>query len=238
MKFSACAAGGCGRWRKKGWCVAWPAGLIALSTLLAGCQNAPFHITLLQGTYHPNNIYVNPSGLSPNLRRVAVLPIAAETDGENLPEGCAALTPVLWDQLIKAKKFEVVMVNPACLRSGTGQPAWTGGEDLPADIMRVLRQEYGCDGVLFAELTAYRAYPPLAVGWRLKLVDAHTGRIIWAADEMFDAARPAVYHGVQRFTDPGLTQSLFCDDNWWAADSPTQLGRFAAARLLKSLPNR
>jgi hypothetical protein len=35
--------------------------------------------------------------------------------------------------------------------------------------------------VPFAELTAYRAHAPLAVGWRLKLVDACSGQIVWAA---------------------------------------------------------
>jgi hypothetical protein len=238
MKFSACAAGGFDRRWKKGWRAVWSAGLIALSSALAGCQYAPFHITLLQQSYRPNNVFVDPPKLPPAFQRVAVLPIAAETPGDNLPEGCTALTPVLWDQLIKTKKFELVAVNPDRLRSGSGQPVWTGAENLPADFLAFLRREYGCDGVLFAELTAYRAYAPMAVGWRLKLVDVRSGQIIWAADELFDAARPAVAHGVQRFTDPGFTRSLFCDDDWLAVNSPSQFGRYSAAALLHTLPGR
>jgi hypothetical protein len=237
MKSSACFRG-FDRLRKRRWRTGWPFGLILLGAALAGCQNAPFHVTLLQGSYRPNNVFAYPLKLSLNFQRVAVLPIAAESAGNALPEGCAALTPVLWDQLVKTKKFEVVAVDPSRLRQGTGQPVWTGTENLPQEFLVFLRREYGCDGVLFAELTSYRAYAPLAVGWRFKLVDVRSGQVVWAADEVFDAARPAVAHGVQRFTDPGLTRSLFCDDDWLAINSPSQFGSYTAAALLKTLPDR
>lgn len=238
MKFNACTAIGPEPRREKRRCPVWPAGLMALSLALTGCQTAPFHIALLQKPYRPDNTFVYPPKLSLNLQRVAVLPITPETTGNNLPEGCEAMTPILWDQLVKAKKFEVVAVDPARLHSGTGQPYWTGTETLPADFLAYLRREYGCDGVLFAELTTYRAQAPLAVGWRLKLADARSGQIIWSVDEVFDAAKPSVAHGVQRFTDPGFTRSLFCDDNWLAINSPSQFGRYSAAALLGTLPDR
>jgi len=239
MKFSASSsADGVVHRRKKSWRAVGSAGLMALSVAMAGCQNAPFHVGLLQRSYQPDNTFAYPPKLSLNVQRVAVLPIAAETAGDNLPEGCAALAPVLWDQLVKAKKFELVAVDPVRLRAGSGQPRWTGTETLPADFLAFLRREYGCDGVLFAELTTYRAYAPMAVGWRLKLVDARSGQIIWAADELFDAAQPAVEHAVQRFTDPGLTRSLFYNSSWLAVNSPSQFGRYSAAALLETLPNR
>ena len=147
--------------------------------------------------------------LSLNLQRVAVLPLAAENAGSDLPEGCETLTPVLWEQLVKTKKFEVVAVDAAKLRSRTGQVNWTGAENLPPDFFAFLRREYGCDGVLFAELTAYRAYAPLAVGWRLKLVDARTGQIVWSADELFDAARPGVSRAAQQFEQTPAHVAVF-----------------------------
>jgi hypothetical protein len=237
MKSSARSSGFDRRWKKR-WRGGWPVWLLLFGAAMTGCQNAPFHATLLQRSYRPNNVFVDPPKLSLNLQRVAVLPIAAESAAHDLPEGCAALTPVLWDQLIKTKKFEVVSVDPVRLRHGTGQPLWTGTEELPADFLAFMRREYGCDAVLFAELTTYRAFAPLAVGWRFKLVDVRSGQVVWAVDELFDAARPAVAHGVQRFTDPALTRSLFCDDNWLAVNSPSQFGSYTAAALLKTLPNR
>ena len=238
MNFSARLAAGVDRRRKRRWRMVWPVGLVALSTAIGGCQSAPFDLAVLQRSYRPDNIFAYPPKLSPNFQRVAVLPIAAESPGDDLPEGCAALTPVLREQLLKTKKFEVVAVDPSCLRGGTGRPAWTGTETLPADFLAFLRREYGCDGVMFAELTTYRAYAPLAVGWRLKLVDARSGQVIWAADELFDARRPAVARGVQRFTEPGLALPFLHQDNWIAINSPGQFGSYAAATLLGTLPDR
>lgn len=238
MKSSVCPANGFERWRKKWWRTFWPIGLITLSTALCGCQSAPLSLSLLQRSYRPDNVFVYPPKLSMNLQRVAVLPLAAETAANNLPEGCAALTPVLWDQLVKTKRFEVVTVDPARLQGGTGQANWIGFENLPPDFLAFLRREYGCDAVLFAELTAYRAYAPLAVGWRLKLVDARSGQIIWSADEVFDAARPDVAAGVQRFTNHGLTLPFGREESWVAINSPSQFGRYSAATLLDTLPVR
>ena len=183
---AARSAGGEKWWRAGRW-----AGFFALSGILAGCQTAPLHVSIFRRDYQPDNVFVYPPKLALNLQRVAVLPLAAENSACDLPEGCDALSPVLWEQLVKTKKFEVVAVDADKLRSRTGRANWTGAENLPPDFLAFLRREYGCDAVLFAELTAYRAYAPLAVGWRLKLVDARSGQILWSADELFDAAHPA-----------------------------------------------
>jgi len=238
MKFSAFAVGFVNRrWRRQ-WHAVWPLGLIALTAAIGGCQSAPPSLGLLQRSYRPDNIFVNQPKLSPALQRVAVLPLAAETAGNDLPEGCAALTPVLWDQLVKAKRFEVVTVDPLRLRGGTGQLSWTGVENLPPDGLAFLRREYGCDGVLFAELTTYRAYAPLAIGWRLKLVDVRTGQVVWATDELFDARRLNVAQAAQRFAEPGWAVPFCRTPNWLALESPSQFGQYSAAALLATLPNR
>ena len=245
MNSSACPVGGNDRRRMIRWRAGWSVGLFAMCAAIGGCQSAPPHASLFEQNFRPDNIFVYPPKLSLNLQRVAVLPIAAETAGSDLPEGCQTLTPVLWEQLVKTKKFEVVAVDAATLRSRTGQVNWTGGENLPpyflAFLRRVLaflRREYGCDGVLFAELTAYRAYAPLAVGWRLKLVDARSGQIVWSVDELFDAARPGVFRAAQRIERPGFVMPFFHDENWVAVNSPQRFGRYSAAIVLETLPER
>ena len=238
MNSSACPVGGNDRRRMIRWRAGWSVGLFALCAALGGCQSAPPHASLFEQNFRPDNIFVYPPKLSLNLQRVAVLPIAAETAGSDLPEGCQTLTPVLWEQLVKTKKFEVVAVDAATLRSRTGQVNWTGGENLPPDFLAFLRREYGCDGVLFAELTAYRAYAPLAVGWRLKLVDARSGQIVWSVDELFDAARPGVFRAAQRIERPGFVMPFFHDENWVAVNSPQRFGRYSAAIVLETLPER
>jgi len=238
MNFSAFSGRSHRRGHSKSWRAGWLVGIFALSGILAGSRAAPPPAGLSRREHRPENVFAYPAKLSLDLRRVAVLPLAAETANRDLPSGCAALAPVLWEELVKTRKFEVVTVDAATLRRGTGQTAWTGTETLPADFLTYLRREYGCDGVLFAELTAYRAYAPLAVGWRLKLVDVRSGQIIWAADELFDAAQPAVYRAAQRFAGPQSLWPFGREENWAAANSPRQFGRYATAALLDTLPER
>jgi len=234
MNFSATPAGTHRRRQTRVWRAGWLAGFFAL----AGLQAAPPGSGIFRRDYRPDNVFAYPAKLSLDFRRVAVLPLAAGSASSDLSEGCAALTPVLFEQLVKTKRFELVPVDPEELRRGTGQSHWTGTETMPADFLDFLRREYGCDGVLFAELTTYHGYAPLAVGWRLKLVDARSGQIIWATDELFDATQPAVRRASQNFEAKGIVWPFSHDENWLALNSPRQFGRYSAATLLAALPER
>ena len=186
----------------------------------------------------PQNVFAAPGRLSAKILRVAVLPLASENAGGQLPEGCTALTPVVWEQAVKSKRFEAVTVHADQLRAATGRSLWTGSEVLPADFYDSLRREYACDAVLFSEVTAFRAYAPLAVGWRFKLVDVHTGQVIWAAEEIFDAADKKVARAAQRFEHPRPHFTLMESGDWAVLNSPRKFGGYSAAALLETLPER
>ena len=202
------------------------------------------------------NVFAAAPVLPKDLKRVVLLPLAAETSPADLAGGCDTLNPILLAKLIKTKKFEVISARPEVLRSLTGQSSWTGAEKLPADFFDSLQRTYGCDGVLFCQLTEFRAYAPLAVGWRMKLVDAHTQKIIWAADEDFDAKDPAVEADAKQFqkqqhpNPTGVAARLKTfltaagpqprnpDDQWDVMNSPRFFGEYSAGKLLKTLPER
>lgn len=227
------------RWRRR---LVWRAGWLAAFFALANVQAAPPQPRVSGPSYRPDNIYrpdnvfAYSAKLSIGIRRLAVLPVATAVQGGDLPEGCAALNPILLEQLVNTKRFEVVSVDPARLREATGEASWTGTEALPRDFLGFLHREYDCDAVLFAELTVYRAYAPLAIGWRLKLVDDRSGQILWAADELFDAADPAVEKSVQAFYGKGLISRLTHHEDWMAVNSPRQFGRYTAVTLFNTLP--
>jgi len=214
----------------------WLAPLLAICCCFAGCATQARHLTLLKPEYQPDNIFAYPDYLPLNLQRVAVLPLACDEPRANLPEGCEALNPVLLNELAKLKKFEIVPVHGEHLRSRTGRATWTGTEVLPADFLETLQRTYGCDAVLFCQLTVFHAYAPLAIGWRFKLVDTRTRQIVWAADEVFDASQLTVANGARRFQFTSA-QSASADD-WSIRNSPRQFGQYAAARLLARLPGR
>ena len=203
------------------------------------------------------NVFVSSPVLPNDLKRVVVLPLAFKEPRADLGSGCEMLEPILQTELIKTKKFEVIPANPEMLRNLTGRLSWTGAEILPADFFDSLQRVYGCDAVLFCQLTAFRAYTPLAVGWRMKLVDVRTQKIIWAADEVFDAIEPAVAKDAEQFEKQqqnihGETRSLLktllnyadrqpasaLDDQWAILNSPRYFGRYSAVKVLQTLPTR
>jgi len=238
MNFRACSGGDTGRRREKIRRAACLAGFIALCGSLASCQTTPTHTSVFRSDFRPDNVFVYPAKFSLDLRRVAILPIAPAADAANLPDGCEALAPVLWEQVVKTKKFEAVLVDSQALSQHMGHAAWTGREVLPPDFFAWLRREYDCDGVLFVELTAYRAYTPLAVGWRFKLVDVRSTQVIWSADELFDAGQPAVQRAASKFERETSVLPLITDKDWAMFNSPRRFGRYSAAALLDSLPER
>jgi len=238
MKFRADSTGGKTRRYGKKWRVVWTAGFAALCGVMVSCQTTPIQTVVFRSDFKPDNIFVYPPRLALEFRRVAVLPIAAASGDGDLPAGCEALAPVLIEQLVKTKKFEAVPVDGDFLLPRTGRAAWTGRETLPPNFFDDLRREYDCDGVLFAELTVYRAYAPLAVGWRFKLVDARTRQIIWAADEVFDASQADVRHAAVKFDEKTPVLPFVVDKDWAMLNSPCRFGRYTAATLLETLPER
>jgi hypothetical protein len=211
---------------------------LAACVLLAGCASPVFQNLGFSPPYHPDNVFLYVPGLAPDVKRVAVLPLACDGQRVDLSDGCEMLNPVLKFELIKAKKFEIVSVSPDILRSRTGRATWTGAEMLPPDLFETLRQLYGCDAILFCQLTAFRAYAPLAVGWRMKLVDARTRQTLWAADEVFDAGEPAVHAGASYYESDELRIPRHKPENWLVLNSPRQFGQYSAAQLLATLPTR
>jgi hypothetical protein len=186
-----------------------------------------------------DNTYQATPVLPAELRRVAVLPAAWEGSKSDLASGGETLEPLLRAELAKTRRFELVGVAPQDLRGLTGRLSWTGEETLPLDFFDSLRRVYGCDAVLFFQLTLYQAYAPLSVGWRMKLVDARTHQILWAVDEVFDAEQPAVLNQARQFQAAGAWSLLRdSDSDWQTENSPRVFGRYALAKSLSTLPNR
>lgn len=203
------------------------------------------------------NVFVSSPELPADLNRVVMLPPACESFSGPMADACQMLGPVLKAELIKTGKFEVVAADPETLRNCTGRLSWTGEEALPDDFFDSLKQFYGCDAVLFCHLTAFRSSAPLAIGWRLKLADVKTGKILWAADEVYDARDLAVAKAAQQYEKQQQPhQSVvfhiysflaWCintptrsalDDQWNILHSPRYFGAFSAAQLLNTLPAR
>lgn len=220
--------------------------MILVSVLLlltVGCSTT----TIAQGEIitGPNHELSNIHRLGPKLperiRRVAMLPLSTEPGNSDLASGRDALEPILQSELDKLNVFEVIRITPQQMRQYTGQTDWSAADKLPVNFLSTLKQETGCDAVLFSRLTRYHAYPPMAVGWNLKLVDATDAQIWWAADEMFDQADKSVVASSRRYQ---LEHSKYYQANPLLADSrtalisPRKLAQYSASALFATLPER
>jgi len=220
------------------------AGIALLCVLsLSGCKTAQ-----PVANYKPENYHRGVTFLPKEVQRVALLPIACNAENADLEEACRALASIVNRELIETRKFEVIVVPCEAMLSRTQRRAWSGLETLPAQFFEALREESGCDAAFFAELTDYKPYSPLAIGWRFKLVDVRTKKIIWATDEVFDASVATVANAARQFDSripkprPGRIERFLDrtegEDHWAMLHSPAVFGQFTVASLLTTLPER
>ena len=176
------------------------AGLVSLGMLLAGCSGMPARTRMALGpAYEPGNVFVSSTTLPGSVKRVAVLPMSVQGTGRNLDAGRETLGPILFSELSKSGRFELIIVSGKQLRSWTGRSSWTVTDQLPTEFLSRIRKETGSDAVLFSQLNRFEPYPPLAVGLSMHLVETEIARMVWAVDEMVDASDPTVATGAQRF---------------------------------------
>jgi hypothetical protein len=208
-----------------------------IPVVLTGCSLMPpvMHQTLV-APYQPGNVYVRQGGWSGKIQRVAVLPIPQSRQDGMQAAGADALDPVFVSELRKRKVFEVVSVSAERLRELTGEGAWSADQNLPADFFERLRRATGCDAVVFVNLTSFQAYPPLQVGWKVRLVDCEQRQTWWAVDEVFNAGSISVAAAAENYARSELNppNPLLGDQS--VLYSPRRFGRYTAEAVADTLP--
>lgn len=210
-----------------------------LALLQAGCASGPFlGQTSLVSSYVPANVYQEEADFPPEIKRVALLPLSVDDEMPDLEFGRASLAQLLAGEFGRARQFELVMVSPEQLLRVTGTSRWRASGRFSTDYFERLRDEFGVQAVLLPELTQYRPYEPLAIGWRVKLVDASEPRVLWAVDEVFDARVPAVAAAARRYAHnhPDAAGSLV--DDRAVLQSPRRFARYTASAVVSTLPAR
>lgn len=209
---------------------------LAAMVTLSGCSLEARRALAMP--YQPKNVHSIAPQLPASLRRVAVLPLTTDATGSADEAGVKILESVLLEELNKRKAFEVIPVSREQLRSWTGEPAWKAHDKLPAGLFAKLRESTGCDAVFLSHLTLYRAYPPLAVGWRLALIDVEPPKERWAVDEVFDAGSPEVIKAAEMYFDREANEPSPQMDQSAVLNSPKRFGHYSAHAVLALLPGR
>lgn len=210
------------------------AGLLALNT---ACQNVakkdfgPY----IGPFYTVGNVYMHPSGLPDEIRRVAVLPLIPSRGNRDAERGIHHTQSVFTEEFSRNRRLDLVTVTPDRLQRMFGRRAFYADEPLPFDFLPRLQTETGCQAVLFAELTTFRAYPPVALGWKLHLFDLESEELIWAVDEVFDGGTAPVSNSMKRFIRQKHSTHGAAATELLVLDSPREMARFSLSEVIPTL---
>lgn len=210
---------------------------------MTACRSVPVQNLELPAYYHPANVAVASPTLPASIKRVALLPLASVKGDQSLEQGVDALGPVVDSELKKTERFEVVNVSPAHLRELTGQSSWRADETLPIDFFRALQRDTGCDAVMFCEVTRYKPYQPLAIGWKLCLAAQGVGektdpRKLWSVDEVLDAGDTKIAQAARTYYTQHIHNEIIASDANTVTRSPAMFGQFSLSALFATLPVR
>jgi hypothetical protein len=223
--------------------------VLVAAALLTSCRALPplpAQVQDLGPAYQPSNIYRRANSLPPEVHRVALLPLTTTSPSAYLIAGAETLEPLIYAELEKAKRFEVIPVTSQQMKQWTGQESWRADEQLPPNLFERISAGTACDAVFFCQLTRYQPYQPLAVGWKFSLVEnpkgtnAETGeiqpRILWSVDEVLDAGDPAVTTGARLYYTQHLRNDAPSADPATMLISPARFGQYTLSTLLGTLP--
>jgi hypothetical protein len=207
------------------------------SVLLAACSTKPLTDPILGPDHVLNNVYHKEAVLEGAIKRVAVLPLSYPDVKAAAVSARETLEPVFHAELQKAARFELFYVNPAQLQLWSGQERWDDFDELPPRFLKTVAERTGCDAVLFASLSQYHAYPPIVLGWRMRLVGRNADSL-WAVDEIFDAGQVEVSNSARRYDRGRLRNNPVLEDSRSILLSPKSFGQYTLSAIFQTLPLR
>ena len=218
-------------------CGLWLAALLLATT---GCTTTSTQSLEDVGpTYSPSNV----SGARRwpgHVRRVAILPVADAT--ATLPPAFLTTYDAPWSAALQqSQRAEFVVVDRATYARWTGGPqAPASNALLPSDWAQKISAATGAEAAMLVEVTRCSPYAPLALGLRAKLIDLRTAEVLWAVDEVFDAADPTVARAARRHANPAPTPGLPKSQTTAGAvlQSPSQFAEYATTAIANMLPVR
>ncbi len=210
-----------------------------LVAIVSGCNSAPKRIAKKVDPYIPTNFQVSRSHLKAEIVRVAVL--KPEVDRElslNYGVQLGLVQEIFKSEVIKPRRFEVVMVDSSTLRSLIGPIKLSADRPYPIDLFSSLKENLDCQAVLFSELTSLRTIPPMSVGWHMKLVDIESLQTIWEINELYDGGNERVATAAFQYYESEIQAGFRKPDPELVLASPRLFSQYTLNSVFSTLPLR
>lgn len=167
-----------------------------------------------------------------HLRRIALLPLYK---GPYDHIDMQLIEANFSQELRKLNLFELVTVETKVMKELFGAERLSSVEVLPTKLLAKLYELYAIDGVMLVDLTFFNAYQPVGMGVRAKLLDGHNGELVWAADELFDAADPAVSNAARKYFQTQSTTEYPLHRTQTALHSTARFSKYVAHEVFDTI---
>ncbi len=206
-----------------------------LAFALSGCKsanalNSKFDTTV--GKKHTITNVHEVKTFPAHLRRVALLPLYK---GRYDHIDMTVIEENFIQELGKLNLFELVPIQPEEMRELFGVERYSSVEILPTKLLSKLHEVYAIDGVMLLDMTYFNAYQPVGMGVRAKLLDGHTGELVWAADEVFDASNPAVSNAARKYFQTKSTTEYPLQRTTTVLHSTARFSKYVAYALFDTI---
>ncbi len=209
-------------------------GCAAVRDSLDGSVKGPFH--------EVHNYYSAANGWQDEIQVVAVMPLVSGRGNEGSQQGVEQMQPVLTEELARFDQFEAITITQEKLTGLVGVKQVRPLEPLPnkfQEIIKHLNKEKGTrqvvDAIMFCELSTYRPYPPLAMGWKMHLYDMKSQELIWAFDEVFNVGDTRMNNSARRFLRNQRLTTMANFSEIMIFDSPRALARYSLHEIMGTM---
>jgi hypothetical protein len=203
------------------------ASLLLLAVLPSGCQFYRATVPV------PQYYYLNPDKDLSTVGRVAIVEL---DNNSSYPTICADVTEALFQGLQKKQLFSLTIVRQ-------NDPSWrslqlNANSTYTPEQLRTIQKTLKCDGVLVGTVTQYQPYPHMAIGLRLKLIDLKDGQLLWALEQIWDAADKTTEHRIKNYFRTQTRSGLAPLREQLAAISSLKFIKFVAYEVGQTLQQR
>ena len=210
--------------------------LLPSFALLVGCSELPKADPAKAGPFFTPSNVTRLGRIPAEMRRVVIFP--ASGDAQMTEDSLERIDRAITEELTRTGRFEVAVFPRQEFHRMFGPRALSTVDPLPPELFEKLVKAYGADGILFTDVTAFSAYPPLNLGLRIKLANVVDHQIVWSADNIFSAADPAVANSARRHALKLGSDRGPGDLSHTILQNPSRFAAYAAASTFEALPPR